>query len=484
MKSLSDYNARLIDEVITAILHPQNEADGLLASIYFYFLKRYQGRLLVTRPPDELFQPYVASIGNRADAKVRAELSAHLAYQVAGGTDLEAIKQSLIPTTPPDEPAILDQPATSSTLVVNAAFPAASLVPTTGRTTPSDTLPQYENPVPNHIGVERNANAQSRSATPYDAVVAVTEPAIPIPTTGDTFSGPPATPPSCDNPAPIVPTPATSVTAPAVPAPGQGTYPLWSWGYFAKSLSTSVLLGVVLDVLLHPDPTTGGMMIAAMLLVATVIRVWTWAAHEGLDIWKRIVVIVAVCLVVTYACGVLGGLAVYIFNGIASSSSNNTSTQWATSVPTAQPYRQPTVYVNLQATAENTYIEQVNRIAQAAANDLKGINYLWDQVSTRINGTRNTVWKSQMDKALEKLNNDMNHVYPISPPERFATIHQHLLNTTYHLQRYIYLLEAGLPACAWCAGDAQAINQAMDHRQLALLELAQFNNELHGAVYP
>src|SRR6266508_1635157 len=99
MRTLADYDAQLIYETATAILHPQQEVDSKLASIYGYFLKCYQGKLPIAKPPDELFEPYASLVGSRADAKVRAELSAHLAYQVTRGTDLEEIKRSLSLTT-------------------------------------------------------------------------------------------------------------------------------------------------------------------------------------------------------------------------------------------------------------------------------------------------------------------------------------------------------------------------------------------------
>lgn len=94
MRTLADYDAQLICETATAILHPQREVDRQLASIYGYFLKCYQRRVPVAKPTDELYDPYVALVGSRADAKTRAELSAHLAYQVAQGNSLEEIIRS------------------------------------------------------------------------------------------------------------------------------------------------------------------------------------------------------------------------------------------------------------------------------------------------------------------------------------------------------------------------------------------------------
>ncbi len=215
MRTLADYDAQLICETATAILHPQREVGRQLASIYGYFLKCYQRRVPVAKPTDELYDPYVALVGSRADAKTRAELSAHLAYQVAQGNSLEEIirSQGLITELGKQE---LPSSAPSST------------TPTAGL-----------------------------SQTAVDAVV-----------------DQPPPPPTPENITTVSSTRASSVTKPVNQPPKPSVYRLWDWGYVAKSLLISFLLvPIVPSWLLHLDSTTSGMSVAASLLIASLIRV-------------------------------------------------------------------------------------------------------------------------------------------------------------------------------------------------------------------
>lgn len=188
-----------------------------------------------------------------------------------------------------------------------------------------------------------------------------------------------------------------------------------------------------------------------------------------------------VTLGVVFGCGMITWGAILAIAGTAYVVTN--PSQMATSIPTTRPYSQPVVApTDPQREAENEYIKRVNSVRQSLSNDIYGVTLLLSQISPNNRIMWNKTWQSQMDKALTKLSSDVNYIYPLRPPDRFAAAHQHLLNAAYNLQRYTYLLDTGLPSCAWCAGVPENIDQAHNQFLLSIRELTEFNNEMQRAT--
>jgi hypothetical protein len=399
MRTLADYDLLLVQQIAAAIQQPRNETDAALASLYRYFLKCYKELTPVSRPPDTLFSPYAVLVGSRDDAKLQAEISAHIAYRVANGGSLAEI----ISRT--------DQKLTVSELVSQPA------------------------PQPTQPG--------------STAVI----------------SAPPQT--------------TTKSTA------GSKNYPLWSWGYFAKSLLICcIVVPLILRIALNVDPTGSGISIAFSLMVAALYRVWRWSRTKTSSKAKRLLYVVGAWGVINGAIGVLSLIGMLLFGAAATISQatqanarpNPTTTSIVMYIP-----EKPTATVN---SADETYVAGAQAIYQSFTKDVDAVNFVMGSKPTGTFGNDwmfDDKWKGQIQIAMGASSADLNAVYQLQPSTRYKVAHEHLLNATVYYQQYVtvyldYIYTAGTrnPTTALFEQSSSLFLQYQR-------EWAEFNNEMNSA---
>jgi hypothetical protein len=113
--------------------------------------------------------------------------------------------------------------------------------------------------------------------------------------------------------------------------------------------------------------------------------------------------------------------------------------------------------------------------------DWATVSGLLDQASKNSRVVRVASWRQQMTNSLEHLSNDFNGAYGLKPPGRFQDLHGHLMNATYGIQRFSYLLAASLPTCSTCSADTAKYDEAQNQYLLFLREWSTVKNAMQDA---